>query len=204
MFKIKSLCFRFRVLLQTLALGLASVPLFNSLYKTGDEIPLNLPQIESESPLYVYPLQPVAKQQEPVQEIIKRGRDLTRYVFGGEVSNCGLVLITEVDKCEREKSATRKFIWKHWQEKNRAYIVYNVSGVDAGVEYHIVIEPDEMGDWHILWIGERWGMPPNEGIFTEDVRSIKLKTAGKDNYPYEAGTKYLVFLDKNGEEVESL
>jgi hypothetical protein len=198
----KRFYYRFRILLLTLALGLASVAFFNGLGDRQREIPVNIPQIKSESPLYVHPWQSAVEPQDRVKEIIKQGRNLSQYDFGGEVSNCVVVLVRELAKCEKEKGAVRNFILKHWQDKKLAYLVYNVSGMDAGVEYHIVIEPDENGDWRMLWFGERWGMPPNEGTFIEDVRQVKLKRAGRDDYPYEVGTKYLSFLDKDGQEIE--
>lgn len=37
------------------ALGLASVIFFKSLNKKSDEVPLQLPEIKSTSPIYVYP-----------------------------------------------------------------------------------------------------------------------------------------------------
>jgi hypothetical protein len=38
-----------------LAFGLASVPFFNGLYAKWNEIPVELPQLVSETPIYVFP-----------------------------------------------------------------------------------------------------------------------------------------------------
>lgn len=46
---------KIRILLMTFALGLASVFLFNGSLKYSDEIPVNLPKVQSESPLIVIP-----------------------------------------------------------------------------------------------------------------------------------------------------
>lgn len=198
----KSFYFKLRVLLFTLAFGLASIPFFNGPAERWREIPVNIPQIESQAPLQIYPWESTVEPQIPVREMVKQKRDLSQYNFGGDVSSCGFVLTTEFAKCLKEKKAARDFILNHWQEKKLAYLVYNVSGEDAGVEFHIVIEPDENGDWHMLWFGERWGMPPNRGTFIEDVRQVKIKRAGRSDYPYDRGTEYLSFLDKNGQEIE--
>jgi hypothetical protein len=190
--------YRFRILLFTLALGLASVPFFSSL---GGNSAVNLPVIESESPLVVTVSKPKKSE---IDEIVKRGRDLTSYAFVGSFSNCLGFGKTMDYKCEEEKRAAREFLWNSWRNKKLAYLTYNFNGVDASAEYHILVEPGESGKWHVLLIGERWATPPNAGLFIEDIRRIKFKTAGENDNPYEAGTKYLVFLDKNGEIVKSL
>src|SRR5215204_4047705 len=197
----KRFYYRLRILLFTLALGLASVPFFSSFGGNNRELAVNLPVIESESPLVVTFYKPKKSE---IDEIIKRGRDLPSYAFVGSFSNCLGFRRMMHYKCEVEKRSAREFLWKSWQNKKLAYLTYNFDGVDMSAEYHIFVEPDESGLWHVQMIGERWEMPPNKGIFIEDVRRIKLKTAGKDDYPYDVGTKYLMFLDKNGEEVGSL
>jgi hypothetical protein len=45
----------FRIFLMMFALGLASVPFFNGLLEKWTEIPVNLPQVESEQPLIIDP-----------------------------------------------------------------------------------------------------------------------------------------------------
>jgi hypothetical protein len=180
---------------------MASVPFFSSFGGNNRELAVNLPVIESESPLVVK----VNKlEKSEVDGIIKRGRDLTSYAFVSNFSNCLGFGKKMPYKCEEEKRSARKFLLNSWQNKKLAYLTYNFNGADMSGEYHILVEPDESGQWHVLLIGERWGMPPNKGIFINDVKRIKLKTAGKDDYPYEDGTKYLVLLDKNGELIESL
>lgn len=42
-------------MLMTFALGLASVFVYNSSLKYAEEIPVNLPEIESASPIFVFP-----------------------------------------------------------------------------------------------------------------------------------------------------
>ena len=51
----KKLYFRFRVLMMTFALGLASVFMFNGSLQFSDEIYVNSPHIQSETPLIVIP-----------------------------------------------------------------------------------------------------------------------------------------------------
>jgi len=51
----KKLYFRFRILLMTFAFGLASVFVINGSLKDSDEIRVDLPEIESESPVIVFP-----------------------------------------------------------------------------------------------------------------------------------------------------
>jgi len=46
---------RFRIMLMTFALGLASIGFFNLLTKYLNEISVNLPKVESDSPIFVFP-----------------------------------------------------------------------------------------------------------------------------------------------------
>lgn len=50
----RKIYFRFRIFLLMLALGLSTVPFFNGLYGRWIVASINLPQIESDSPIYVY------------------------------------------------------------------------------------------------------------------------------------------------------
>jgi hypothetical protein len=191
-------------MLFTLTLGLATVPFFNSLYENWSEIYVELPTVESESPIYIFPKQDLAN--ETVlnkHELLIQDRNLSLYDFGGRSSNCGVILLTEVRKCEAVRKKARDFIWKHWQAKKRGYIECEWSGTDSGVNYQVFIEPDKNGEWHMLWIGERFGMPPNHGTFEKVIYQVKRKRATNDDYQYENGIVYLSFLDKDGEEVES-
>ena len=52
-----SLYSRFRIFLMTLALGMAGVNCLESFAVNRSDRPLNLPRIESNSPLIVYPIQ---------------------------------------------------------------------------------------------------------------------------------------------------
>jgi len=51
----KKVYWRFRILLMTLALGLASVGFFNLLIECFDEISVDLPVVEASSPIVVFP-----------------------------------------------------------------------------------------------------------------------------------------------------
>lgn len=192
----KRFYYRFRVLLFTLALGLASVPFFSGFGGSQPQTAVELPAIESESPLVVAIPKPKSGE---VDKLINQGRDLTAYTVVANFSNCLGFHKTMSGKCEDEKRAAREFVRQSLQNKKRAYLSYNFEGVDTSAEYHFLVEPDESGRWHVLLIVERSAAPPDGGIFIRDIRQVKFKTAGKDDYPFEAGTKYLVFLDKNGD-----
>ncbi|HEY0426560.1 MAG TPA: hypothetical protein VGC76_02020 [Pyrinomonadaceae bacterium] len=46
---------RLRIFLMMFALGLASVSFFNSIYDKWTEIPVELPQVKSETPIIIFP-----------------------------------------------------------------------------------------------------------------------------------------------------
>lgn len=45
----------------------------------------------------------------------------------------------------------RMFIWKHWQDRKRAYLKLTISGIDHTDTSHIFVEPDDSGRWRIYW-----------------------------------------------------
>lgn len=124
------------------------------------------------------------------------------------VSNCAHMSDGEYRKCEKSLEKGRRFILNHWKKKKRAHIIYDWSGIDASAEIHIFIEPDGNGKWHIIsrWEGDR------RTFFYEDVPKIyehqavrvKSKKMTKNTYPFHAGEYYLIFIDENGQEKDSL
>ena len=181
-----------------LAFGLASVPFINGLYANWTEISVNLPQVESNTPLYIQLPKPL-----PEPETIVQNRNLSDYEFGGNFSNCNEIEETEIRKCEANADKARNFILKYWQTKKRAYIVYERIGTHGGNDHHIFIEPDENGNWHII---ERWetGFPIIDGrdfrfVKSQDSRDVKRKPKTKD-VDWMPGKYYLQFFDKDGNE----
>jgi hypothetical protein len=89
-------------------------------------------------------------------------------------------------------------------------LIVKLASVDAASNAHIFIEPDANGNWHIVW---RW-----EGIYAAsvpnfvagelsddaDIRSIDQRRADDSDIDLRPGTRYLVFLDASGDEVERL
>jgi hypothetical protein len=49
---------QFRIFLLTLAFGLACVPFVNDVYKRWIVFSINVPQVKSETPLFVFPMKP--------------------------------------------------------------------------------------------------------------------------------------------------
>ena len=137
------------------------------------------------------------------------GRDLSQYAFGGRLG-CTHPFPRDSPRCEKSLQQARNFIWKHWQQKTRGYVVVKRATVDAGMNAHIFIEPDERGNWRIVWREELVyaasvpnATPGSVGQLT-DIRSINRKRATETDIDFRLGTPYLVFLDQTGTEVESL
>jgi hypothetical protein len=144
----------------------------------------------------------------PTEETAIAGRDLSRYDFGGRLG-CTRPFPSNSRRCKSSLQQARKFIWKHWQEKTRGYIIVKRASVDAGSNAHIFIEPDDDGAWQIVWREELVyaasvpsAIPGTIDQLTE-IRSVKHKRATEtDDWP--PGTSFLIFLDKTGERIESL
>lgn len=202
---------KIRIFLLMLAFGLAAVRFFPFLYDKWTEIYVDLPKVESKSPIYIFP---AMSSQTELQILPKAGvtkdkkriiqdRNLSLYDFGGHHSDCGFMLRKELRKCEADKIKARNFIWEHWQNKKRAYIIVTFSSVDARSDAHIFIEPDTNGQLHIVWIWERFDSEydaDQDNLDFVEVSSMKYKRATEDDYEQKTGTYYLSFLDENGEE----
>jgi hypothetical protein len=45
----------------------------------------------------------------------------------------------------------RSFLWEHWRDRKRAYLLLTRSSVDATSTSHVFIEKDEIGRWRVYW-----------------------------------------------------
>jgi hypothetical protein len=52
---------------------------------------------------------------------------------------------------EQFLAPARDFLWKHWRERTRAYLILTASSVDATSTSHVFIEKDEFGRWRLYW-----------------------------------------------------
>lgn len=191
-----------RIFLLMLAFGLASVRFLPFLYDKWTEVYIDLPKVESDSPIFVFPKQILNEEVLRKRSLINKERDLSQFDNGGEFTNQCFPQ-DDIKGCEKKRIEARKFIFKHWKEKKRGFILYNVVGADCITDVHIFIEPGENGKWRIV---EMFDYSLNRYAFYEDdlsltiYNSVKFKRATKDDYPFEIGEYYLSFLDENGKE----
>lgn len=146
----------------------------------------------------------------PTKETPTADRNLSDYSFGGHLV-CKEALSRSSLRCQSSYRKARDFIWNHWREKKRAYIVVTITSPDAGSDVHIFIEPDDANVWRVVW---RWENlycascpePDISGAIYQspEMRSIERKRAGETDVDVPLGTRYLVFLDADGNEVERL
>ncbi len=189
--------FKFRIILFALAFGLASVTFFNTFYENWKEVKVELPQVESASPLIVFAFKPEDFQ--ITQAELIQDRDLSHYTLGKTFSNC-LVELSEFKNCEKQTIKARNFIYNNWKANKRAYIVYEWTGVDTGSDTHIFIEPDENGKWTIA-LRSTGDFRYQKKVIEDRGISLRYKKATK-NDPFEQGTFYLSVLDKNGDLID--
>ena len=141
-------------------------------------------------------------------ETIVQNRNLSDYDFGGNFSNCNGIEWTEIRKCEVAIYKARDFILNRLKGKKRGYIVYEWTGVDNGNDFHIFIEPDEYGNWHVVERSEKVYSILSKDDFRQikslDIRQVRRKLVTEDTDRWTPGKYYLIFLDKDGEQVGSL
>lgn len=159
---------RFRIVLFAIALGLASVPFFQNLKENFTEIRVDLPKVESETPIFISPYVSLEN------ETIVQDRNLSLYNFGGEVfSNCDNFEKDELKKCENDLIKARKFIWNHFQNKKLGYIILKDIYSPSPREYYYFIEPDKNDEWHIenrYTVSYAWG----NQVYVGQYKSIKF------------------------------
>lgn len=179
---------KFRIILLTLAIGLASVPFFQSLKENLTEIRVDLPQVESTTPIFITPY---ASQE---NETVIQDRNLSLYDFGGKILNCDEFEKNEAKICEDDKIKARGFIWNHFKNKKLGYIINIVMCDYSYCEEYFFIEPDENGEWHIprrLSKPYPWG----NQIFETDIQDLELMMDTNDNQHKE---RRLHFCNQEG------
>lgn len=134
-------------------------------------------------------------------------RNLSAYDFGGHEGCGGFYLKSEASRCEASIEKARNFIWQHWQEKRKGYIIVALGSIDALSDAYIFIEPDKKGNWHIVWRWARiYGIGGNRGEVDDmpDIVNVERKIASDKDYRFRAGTSYLTFVGKDGKEIDTL
>ncbi len=184
-----------------LALGLASFQFFSYIHERWTEVNVDLPQVRSETPIFITPQLYVTKEILYKRSFISKERDLSSFVNGGEFTNRCFTRLEEKG-CGDDRVKIRQFLYKHWKNKQRATFSYYWIGADVEGKSHFFIQPDENGKWKIIAVSEMYGLE-NYGMDNLEMRiydSVKYKLAKKDDYSFEAGTKYLSLIDETGEE----
>jgi hypothetical protein len=148
-------------------------------------------------------LPPQRVSQEPIIN-----RNLSEFESGGRFETCNYVRDRSFKKCVDTLDQARDFIWRHWKEKKRGYIIYDFSGTDTMNEFHFFIEPDEFGKWRVVQRWKEFSPPPNPlGLYEikeESASFIKRRPNTKDDGVYEPGKYYLIFLDQHTEQIDTL
>jgi hypothetical protein len=146
-------------MLLTIALGLASVPFYQTLRDKWTEIRVDVPQIESNAPLVV----DIDKQLDDTTLFGKR--DLPIYEYGGYVVPCDDDRSKPSRECRNEQTRIKQFFWNHWNAKKLSYITIMDN-------QSIFIEPDKNGEWHIV----------RRSLKISNIDSIKTKWIAEDEY----------------------
>lgn len=161
---------KFRILLLSLALGLASVPFFRMLHEKWTEVRVDVPQIESVAPLIV----DINKQLE--DNTLFGKRDLPLYEYGGYVVPCDDDKSAGSRECREEQNRIKRFFVKHWKAKKLAYVTVMDN-------QSMFIEPDENGEWHIVSRTIRFSSEFSNKVWIDEskweILSVENKRNGK-------------------------
>lgn len=189
---------RIRIGLMTLALGLASAYFWIGISIGTNELPIDLPKINSEDGvLSVFPstARDASPYYIPKEGEIVNGRDLSLYDEGGYIESCGA--IDELAGCLRQRDAARRFIFDHWAEKRRGYIQVGHPCVDCSPVDHIFIEPDSTGKMRIVITLETNGL-----LRTDEASKLSFREANIEEKRRTNSSVILVFVDRNKKEID--
>lgn len=136
---------------------------------------------------------------QPQPETIFQDRDISAYDFGGQIVSCFNNFDIPAKDCQQSKKQAREFIYKHWQDRKRAYLILECSYHCSA--YYVFVEPNKNGNWNIVWRSKysdfERGFSSN--ISNEEMTSVVYKIATEDNWS-EIGIKLLSFQDKDRKE----
>jgi hypothetical protein len=155
------------------------------------------------------PVAAVSPTPSPTKEKPIADRNVSDYAFGGH-RGCKTPFSRQSPSCQPSYRTARDFIWNHWREKKRAYIVVRITSPDSASDVHIFVEPDDSNVWRIVWRWENLYCVschpdiPGEIYQSPEMRSIKQIRAGETDVDMPLGTRYLIFRDASGSEVERL
>jgi hypothetical protein len=107
---------------------------------------------------------------------VTQGRDLSHY---DKLEVADPEPRTVVDRRRDPYLAqARSFLWEHWRDRKRGYLILTVRSVDATSTSHVFIEEDEIGRWRAYWrivrhhsevddlpttYAEQWVIPAHDG-----------------------------------------
>jgi hypothetical protein len=132
---------------------------------------------------------------EPKPSEFLEGRNLAEYDAGGSFwchlrSNEGTG--NEGDPMRGERTV-RDFIWQHWTEKRKGYIIFNCGGIDTSYTSHSFIEPNANGDWVVHDRSVSRQSDGTKAMTSSDMTSVKKIG------PRKKGDEWVIEISGEGE-----
>ena len=152
---------RFRIMLRAFGLGLAAVCVWQGLSLAWWGVPVDLPEARFANVLDV--TVPLAKKlggskylcdeftdenyrASCLHQAIFQGRDMSLYDNGGRAfKGCD----DYPSYCEKPLEKARRFVWQHWKQRKRGYVIVARVSPEAVWETHLFIEPGPDGRWRV-------------------------------------------------------
>jgi hypothetical protein len=106
---------------------------------------------------------------------------------------------------ESEKARVRNFIWTHWKEHKRAYLIQTIVYGDTIGTSYVFVEPDESGNWGVAWRTAWLYQEVDDSPFLLSVDWVKPNGYNEPGTPLNADEKpdplkhALEFRDKCGD-----
>jgi hypothetical protein len=129
-----------------------------------------------------------------------------RNTIFGDRQGCGYVPDSQYRQCEASIQNARDFIWNHWTDQRRGYLIITMGSDDAQSDAHIFIEPGDDGRWRVAWTWKRiFGFPKSVAGQIDAVPDIhcveRREETDLDVGCLRGGVLHLSLIDDDGQEV---
>lgn len=114
-------------------------------------------------------------------DLIFQNREMSLY-DKKEVSAC------TSDECIKEM---RDFIWDHWNDKKPGYLKRHLPGEKLSATEYIFIEPNQNGEWVVIWKNFFDHSIPEYSSFVERIGTVSLHKSNN-------GEQILIYKSESG------
>jgi hypothetical protein len=140
------------------------------------------------------------KGSELTTEGLTQNRDMSQYDQGGHF-DCAGGFGKDSFHIGCNENKIRDFVWQHWAKRKRGYIRITYHSEDARSTFHIFIEPNDNGEWNVVWRIARWHTIQKYNNKIDDIWGITVEQV-KDKP--KKGSWAIIFKNSSGKIIRKI